>query len=79
MTSTDDEHDPEGTTIAFERAQVRSLLDQAKTDRAALQDATARLATTPTAYARTARNASASSACWSSPGPHAASPVPTPE
>lgn len=44
MTSTDDEHDPEGTTIAFERAQVRSLLDQAKTDRAALQDATARLA-----------------------------------
>ena len=28
--SVDDEHDPEGSTIAFERAQTQSLLDQAR-------------------------------------------------
>lgn len=27
--ATDDEHDPEGATIAFERAQLAALLDQA--------------------------------------------------
>ena len=27
--ATDDEHDPEGATIAFERAQIASLLEQA--------------------------------------------------
>ena len=43
LTSTDDEHDPEGATIAFERAQVSSLLTQAMQDRAALQDSLARL------------------------------------
>jgi RNA polymerase-binding transcription factor DksA len=35
--NTDDEHDPEGTTIAFERSQVSSLLRQAREDRAALR------------------------------------------
>jgi DnaK suppressor protein len=29
-TSTDDEHDPEGATIAFERQQVAALLEQAR-------------------------------------------------
>ncbi len=33
----DDEHDPEGTTIAFERAQVSALHSQATRDAAALQ------------------------------------------
>ena len=33
LTSTDDEHDPEGSTIAFERAQVSALLRQARSDR----------------------------------------------
>jgi|SRR5947209_6556845 len=28
--ATDDEHDPEGATIAFERARVAALLDQAR-------------------------------------------------
>jgi DnaK suppressor protein len=28
--ATDDEHDPEGATIAFERAQVRALIGQAQ-------------------------------------------------
>jgi RNA polymerase-binding transcription factor DksA len=37
----DDEHDPEGTTIAFERQQVVALLDQA---RARLADVDAALA-----------------------------------
>jgi DnaK suppressor protein len=30
-TNIDDEHDPEGATIAFERSQVAALLDQART------------------------------------------------
>lgn len=37
LTSTDDEHDPEGTTIAFERSQVSSLLRQAREDRAGVR------------------------------------------
>ena len=36
LTSTDDEHDPDGSTIAFERAQIGSLLRQARSDRGAL-------------------------------------------
>ncbi|MCU1693255.1 MAG: Zinc finger, DksA/TraR C4-type [Frankiales bacterium] len=32
----DDEHDPEGATIAFERQQLVALLEQARTTRAAL-------------------------------------------
>jgi len=36
LTNTDDEHDPEGNTIAFERSQVSSLLLQARADRIAL-------------------------------------------
>ncbi|MEO5900279.1 MAG: TraR/DksA C4-type zinc finger protein [Ilumatobacteraceae bacterium] len=36
MSNVDDEHDPEGSTIAFERAQVTALLEQAKLDRQAL-------------------------------------------
>lgn len=39
----DDEHDPEGTTIAFERAQVTSLLRQARHSTEALRLAGARL------------------------------------
>ena len=30
LVSTDDEHDPEGATIAYERAQVASLLESAR-------------------------------------------------
>ena len=39
----DDEHDPEGATIAYERAQVASLLDDARAELAALQRAAERL------------------------------------
>jgi RNA polymerase-binding transcription factor DksA len=39
----DDEHDPEGATIAFERAQVQALLQQAVRTRDALEQALARL------------------------------------
>jgi RNA polymerase-binding transcription factor DksA len=35
--NTDDEHDPEGTTIAFERSQVSALLRQARDDREAVR------------------------------------------
>lgn len=37
MSNVDDEHDPEGTTIAFERSQVSALHDQAVRDVAALR------------------------------------------
>jgi DnaK suppressor protein len=39
----DDEHDPEGQTIAFERAQVTALLTDARAQEAALAAAEARL------------------------------------
>ena len=41
--NTDDEHDPEGATIGFERAQVAALRDQAKAQLAELEDAQHRL------------------------------------
>lgn len=37
QSNVDDEHDPEGTTIAFERQQVAALLRQAKADREAMR------------------------------------------
>lgn len=40
----DDEHDPEGSTIAFERAQVASLIDAAKRHLDDIEVAEARLA-----------------------------------
>jgi RNA polymerase-binding transcription factor DksA len=43
LTSNDDEHDPEGTTIAYERAQVSALLTQARDDLVALDAALDRL------------------------------------
>jgi RNA polymerase-binding transcription factor len=43
LTSTDDEHDPEGATIAYERAQVSALLRQARADLVALDDALERV------------------------------------
>jgi RNA polymerase-binding transcription factor DksA len=39
----DDEHDPEGATVGFERAQVRALLQQARAHLAELDAALARL------------------------------------
>ncbi len=39
LTSTDDEHDPEGATIAYERAQVTALARQAEQDLAAIDAA----------------------------------------
>ncbi|HTZ92110.1 MAG TPA: TraR/DksA C4-type zinc finger protein [Streptosporangiaceae bacterium] len=39
----DDEHDPEGATIAFERQHVAALLDQASRQLAAVDAAIARL------------------------------------
>lgn len=43
LVSTDDEHDPEGTTIAYERAQATALLRQARADQEALIAARDRL------------------------------------
>ena len=40
----DDEHDPDGSTVAFERAQVLALLRQARETLAALDVAAARVA-----------------------------------
>ncbi|WP_261808820.1 TraR/DksA C4-type zinc finger protein [Nonomuraea sp. C10] len=43
LTASDDEHDPEGTSTAFERAHVQALLDQALTHLAELDLASERL------------------------------------
>lgn len=43
LTSTDDEHDPEGATIAYERAQAIALLRQATIDLEALSNVHAAL------------------------------------
>ncbi|MGW1682303.1 TraR/DksA family transcriptional regulator [Saccharopolyspora sp. NPDC002376] len=40
---TDDEHDPEGATLAYERAQVQGLLSDARRDLEALDRAVSRL------------------------------------
>jgi len=38
-TNADDEHDPEGATIAFERSQVAALVRQARAQLAEIEDA----------------------------------------
>lgn len=43
LVSTDDEHDPEGATIAYERAQATALLRQARADLEALAATRGRL------------------------------------
>jgi RNA polymerase-binding transcription factor DksA len=43
-TNADDEHDPEGTTIAFERSQIGSLVRQARVRLAEVDAAVARVA-----------------------------------
>lgn len=44
LTTHDDEHDPEGVTVGFERAQLQGLLAAAHRDRDALDRAARRLA-----------------------------------
>lgn len=43
-TTNDDEHDPEGVTVAFERAQVADMLERARVELQALEAARERLA-----------------------------------
>jgi DnaK suppressor protein len=43
LTNTDDEHDPEGATLAFEREQISALLESARTRLAALEAALSRV------------------------------------
>ncbi|MEU8269493.1 TraR/DksA C4-type zinc finger protein [Sphaerisporangium sp. NPDC049002] len=43
LVATDDEHDPEGSSTAFERAHIQSLLDQAATHLTDLDQALVRL------------------------------------
>ncbi|MFI5066084.1 MAG: TraR/DksA family transcriptional regulator [Streptosporangiales bacterium] len=43
LVATDDEHDPEGATIAFERAQLAALLEAAQDHLGDLDEALARL------------------------------------
>jgi DnaK suppressor protein len=42
-TNADDEHDPEGATIAFERSQVDALVQQSRTHLAEIDDALGRV------------------------------------
>ncbi|MFC5381419.1 TraR/DksA family transcriptional regulator [Aquipuribacter nitratireducens] len=41
QSNADDEHDPEGATIAWERQQLAAVLDQVRRSRAALEEAVA--------------------------------------
>jgi RNA polymerase-binding transcription factor DksA len=41
--NSDDEHDPDGATIAFERAQIAALLDAARAELDALDEARQRI------------------------------------
>ena len=43
LVATDDEHDPEGSTVAFDRAQLIAVLDQARRRLVELNEALARL------------------------------------
>jgi len=45
LVATDDEHDPEGSTIAFEREQLTALLDQANRQMSSLDGALKRIRT----------------------------------
>ncbi|WP_326616718.1 TraR/DksA family transcriptional regulator [Streptomyces decoyicus] len=45
LTANDDEHDPEGATVAFERAHLRDMLKQAHADLDDLDRAAQRIAT----------------------------------
>jgi RNA polymerase-binding transcription factor DksA len=45
LTSADDEHDPEGATIAFERAQIETLIEQARAHLHEIDDALERVRT----------------------------------
>jgi RNA polymerase-binding transcription factor DksA len=45
MTSADDEHDPEGATIAFERAQIETLIEVAREHLDEIDDALERVRT----------------------------------
>lgn len=42
LVATDDEHDPEGSTIAFDRAQLQAVLDQARRHLGAIDTAVER-------------------------------------
>ncbi|MCW2756302.1 MAG: putative DNA-binding protein [Nocardioidaceae bacterium] len=44
-TNADDEHDPEGSTIAYERAQLEALADATRVTRDGLRDALRRMDT----------------------------------
>ncbi|KAB2370469.1 TraR/DksA family transcriptional regulator [Actinomadura montaniterrae] len=44
QSNADDEHDPEGATIAFERARIEASLTRARTRLAEIEDALRRLA-----------------------------------
>lgn len=48
QTNVDDEHDPDGATIGFERSQAQSLLDRARNDLDTVGEAKKRLADDPT-------------------------------
>lgn len=47
-TNIDDEHDPDGATIGFERAQAQALLDRARADLEQVAEAKQRLDGDPT-------------------------------
>ena len=52
MEALDDEHDPDGATVGFERAQAQALLDAARHEVGDLDEALARLDAADPSYGR---------------------------
>lgn len=75
LVSTDDEHDPDGSTIAFERAMVAALLAQARAQCTELEAALRGWMRGPTAGASGAARPSPPPDSRSCPPPPSASPV----
>jgi len=76
QSNADDEHDPEGSTIAFERAQVSSLIDRARAAESELAQAFGRWEAGTYGYCEICGDRSAMSGCWPDPRRPAASPTP---
>jgi DnaK suppressor protein len=80
LTATDDEHDPEGATIAFERARIGALLGQVRDHLAAIEHAELRISAgtygscercgQPISEARIAARPTAATCIWCANGQH---------
>jgi DnaK suppressor protein len=74
LTTADDEHDPEGSTIAFERSQASTLLASARNHLADVDAALARIAAGSHGYCERCGQAVADDRLLARPAPASAAP-----